>query len=77
MARYARKNTNLVENLKEINYRFHTLTKISYIGTLFKVWLKYKIPVDSDCYSMPTQWFFSYIMAIFNEIMSLVAFLYC
>ena len=26
MARQARKNTNLVENLKEINYRFHTIT---------------------------------------------------
>jgi hypothetical protein len=25
MARSARKNTNLVENLKEINYRFHTI----------------------------------------------------
>ena len=24
MARLAQKNTNLVENLKEINYRFHT-----------------------------------------------------
>ena len=27
MARQARKNTNLVENVKEINYRFHTLMK--------------------------------------------------
>jgi hypothetical protein len=27
MARQARKNTNLVENVKEINYRFHTSSK--------------------------------------------------
>ena len=30
MARLARKNTNLVENLKEINYRFHTITYVSF-----------------------------------------------
>ena len=32
MARQARKNTNLVENLKEINYRFHTYRMSDCIG---------------------------------------------
>jgi hypothetical protein len=30
MARSARKNTNLVENLKEINYRFHTFMQFQH-----------------------------------------------
>ncbi len=40
MARQARKNTNLVENLKEINQWFHTLrqktSKLSFVAIMFK-----------------------------------------
>ena len=48
MARQARKNTNLVENLKEINYRFHTNSKhSSIICSMFSICQCLVFPINT------------------------------